>query len=77
VYYDNVLLVYSCVFIAYLTVEMLSEGLNLVSGLIYMLYGRDRRTFLGITSKYIFVQQYYPLAMKVRKKELISFNIIA
>jgi hypothetical protein len=38
---------------------------------------RGRRTFLGITPKYICVQRYYPLDLKVRKNELIAFEFVA
>jgi hypothetical protein len=38
---------------------------------------RGRRTFLCITPKYICVQRYYPLDLKVRKAELINFKIVA
>jgi hypothetical protein len=31
----------------------------------------------GITPKYICVQRYYPLDLKVRKNELIAFQIVA
>jgi hypothetical protein len=32
---------------------------------------------LGITPKYICVQRYYPLDLKVRKNKLIAFKIVA
>jgi hypothetical protein len=40
-------------------------------------YCRGRRTFLGITPKYICAQRYYPLDLKVRKNELIAFKVVA
>jgi hypothetical protein len=40
-------------------------------------YSRGQRSFLGITPKYICVQRYYPLDLKVRKNELIAFEIVA
>jgi hypothetical protein len=42
-----------------------------------ILYSRGRRTLLGITPKYICVQRYYPLDLKVRKNEVIPFKIVA
>jgi hypothetical protein len=36
-----------------------------------------RRTFLSITPKYMCVQRYYPLDLKVRTNELIAFKIVA
>jgi hypothetical protein len=38
---------------------------------------RGWQTSLGITPKYICVQQYYPLDLKVRKNELIAFKTLA
>jgi hypothetical protein len=40
-------------------------------------YARGRRSFLGITPKYICVQRYYPLDLKVKKNKLIAFKIVA
>jgi hypothetical protein len=42
-----------------------------------ILYSKGQRTFLGITPKYICVQQYYPQDLKVGKNELTAFKIVA